>query len=137
MLFRPKRTVTTPSGDFWELYVTKTRMPEREQGGAYDDDFGLFGGSVGLLATVLSVLVEALWALFRALAILPFAFIKGRRSNVVTVIAISEWPKRQELRWTTTDERVDEVLDSLVSSFREGKVAQPNAAVFSARTPAS
>jgi hypothetical protein len=86
-LFRPAKTVTSPSGDYWELYVSKTALPTWR--GTDADDIAL-GGSMGSaqlgLAELPLMLLVFLWAnvlvpLARVLVLLPVAVVRGRRSR--------------------------------------------------------
>ena len=138
-LFRPSRTVTEPSGTTWELYVSKTALPGWKQGRAGDYQ-PLGGGRLGaldvfdlplaILGTVWSLLV---FPLVRFAALLPGAVVRGRRSRAVRIEAVTTFPEREVLLWTTTDILVEGVLDDIVAGFAAGKVVQPAGAVYSGR----
>lgn len=133
-LFRPARTVTGPSGDYWELYVSKTALPGWKEGRAGDDfdpadlPFGLINLPFMLLGAIWSTI---LLPLFRILVLLPFAVAKGRRSRAIRIEAVNPFPVREVLLWTTTDGQVEGVLDEIVAGLAEGKVIQPVGAVYS------
>jgi hypothetical protein len=136
-LFRPARTVTGPHGEYWELYVSKTALPawrEREPGGL---EYGTGDARSDLLELPLMV-VGALWGmliapLLRFVVLLPFAFVRGRRSRAVRIEAVNGFPQREVYLWTTTDDGVERVLDEIVAGLAAGKFAQPEGAVYSGR----
>ncbi|MES1248881.1 MAG: hypothetical protein ABUS54_14535 [Actinomycetota bacterium] len=131
-LFRPARTVTAPNGIVWELYVSKTALPPWREGEA--------GASLGVPNDLWLVFAPftALWSaiivpLFRFVALLPIAVVRGRRSRAVRIEAVVSYPAREVLLWTTTDSFLEGVLDEIASGLAEGKVVQPSAAVYSGR----
>ena len=131
-LFRAAATVTSPSGEYWELYVSKTALPAWR--GSDADDVGI-GGYGGLLAVPFT-LVAALWAnlllpLGRAIVLLPVAVVRGRRSRAVRIQAVTTFPRREVLLWTTTDGNRQRVVDEIVAGLAEGKIVQPQGAVYS------
>jgi|SRR5215468_2331877 len=129
MLFRPKRTIKTPSGDYWELYTTKTVVSPRKQR-SYDDEligYGGIGAELSLIETVISFVGDLLISFVRLLFLWPGAFVKGHRSNLTTIIAVADYPSKERLTWTTTDDKVEQALDSLEATFKEGKRPQPAA----------
>ena len=136
-LFRPARTVTGPRGEYWELYVSKTALPawrEREPGGL---EYGT-GDARSDLLELPFMLVSALWGmliapLLRFVVLLPFAFVRGRRSRAVRIEAVNGFPRREVYLWTTTDDGVERVLDEIVADLAAGKFAQPEGAVYSGR----
>jgi hypothetical protein len=135
-LFRPVRTVTGPSGDYWEIYLSKTALPAWTQGRAGEVD--QFGDPRIDLLSIPFAIVGALWSLFlvplaRFAALLPVAFVRGRRSHAVRIEAVNNFPVREVLLWTTTDGFVDGVLEEIVAGLAAGKIAQPSAAVYSGR----
>jgi hypothetical protein len=121
--FKPKRTVTGPHGT-WEIYVSKyigvlederRRNEERErrremlvtaeEGAAFAaqvESGSLFGDLFG-----------------------------RKKSHAIKIEAINWGPPDEKLVWTTTDEAVDRVLDEIAEGFRQGKVVQPEGAVYS------
>ncbi len=132
-LFRPARTVTGPSGDYWELYVSKTALPAWREGDAGDS--GDSETYFDLLELPFAI-VSAIWSgilvpMFRFVALLPFAVVKGRRSRAVRIEAVNEFPRREVLLWTTTDGLVEGVLDEIVEGLAAGKVVRPVGAVYS------
>lgn len=135
-LFRPEATVTGPSGDYWELYVSKTALPAWR--GTDADDFdpgGLNVTEVGLIELPF-MLLATLWAnvlvpLARVAVLLPVAVVRGRRSRAVRIEAVTTFPTRQVLLWTTTDAYRQRVLDEIVAGLAQGKVVQPAGAVYS------
>jgi len=135
-LFRAAKRVTGPSGEYWELYVSKTALPAWS--GSDADDLGLGGlgaTDVGLFAIPL-MLLSALWAnlllpLLRALVLLPVAVARGRRSRAVRIEAVRTFPRREVLLWTTTDGSRQRVLDEIAAGLDRGKVVQPEGAVYS------
>jgi len=135
-LFRPATTVTSPSGDYWELYVSKTALPAWKGSDADDiDPGGLNTTEVGLFE-IPFMLLAFLWAdvlvpLARVAVLLPVALARGRRSRAVRIEAVTTFPRRQVLLWTTTDTCRQRVLDEIVAGLAQGKVVQPEGAVYS------
>lgn len=130
------RTVTGPSGDYWEIYLSKTALPSWRQGRAGEVD--LFGDPRLDVFSVPLAIVGALWSLLvvplvRLVALLPVAVVRGRRSHAVRIEAVNNYPVREVLLWTTTDGFVDGVLDEIVAGLAAGRVVQPTAAVYSGR----
>jgi hypothetical protein len=134
-LFRPARTVTTPSGEYWELYVSKTALPAWKEGRAGDTA----GTGTNLdIVELPFMIVSALWSsilfpLLRFVGLLPFAIVRGRRSRAVRIEAINTFPEREVLLWTTTDGLLDGVLDEIVEGLAAGKIVQPAGAVYSGK----
>ena len=135
-LFRPARTVTGPRGDYWELYVSKTALPAWREGkpGAsehgFDDRSDLLALPFMLVSAVWGMLIEPL---LRFVVLLPVAVVRGRRSRAVRIEAVSGFPQREVFLWTTTDGRVDVVLDEIAAGLAAGKFVQPEGAVYSGR----
>jgi hypothetical protein len=135
-LFRPVRTVTSPSGDCWEIYVSKTALPPWREGRGGNFDSGgdpridLFELPFALLGAVWSLLIVPL---VRFAALLPLAVVRGRRSRAVRIEAVNNFPVREVLLWTTTDGFLDGVLEEIAGGLASGKVVQPSGAVFSGR----
>jgi hypothetical protein len=137
-LFRPARTVTDPSGTYWELFVSKTVLPAWKQGDS--GDVGFFGGRMApldLLSLPFAVL-GAVWSVLvfpavRFLALLPGGVVKGRRSRAVRIEAVTNFPEREVRLWTTTEGLVEIVLDEIVAGLAAGKVVQPEGCVYSGR----
>jgi hypothetical protein len=71
--------------------------------------------------------------LLRFVVLLPFAFVRGRRSRAVRIEAVNGFPQREVYLWTTTDDGVERVLDEIVAGLAAGKFAQPEGAVYSGR----
>jgi hypothetical protein len=138
-LFRPARTVTGPSGDYWEIYLSKTALPAWKEGRSGGVD--LTGNPrIDLLMLPVAVL-GVLWSqlvlpLLRFSVLLPVAVLRGRRSRAVRIEAVNNFPAREVLLWTTTEGFVDGVLDEIVAGLAAGKVVQPVAAVYSGRESA-
>jgi len=131
-LFRPARTVTSPTGDYWELYASKTAVPRwRERD--YDDP--LLFPQAAFVALPLMLLAFLWWSVVvpvaRMAVLLPIAVARGRRSRAVRIEAVTNYPEREVLLWTTTDDQLDGVLDSIVAGLAEGKIVQPLGAVYS------
>ena len=125
--------MTGPSGDYWELYVSKTALPAWREGhaGERSDTQTYFD-----LLQLPFMIVSALWSsivfpLLRVVALLPFAIVRGRRSRAVRIEAVNTFPTREVLLWTTTDGLVEGVLDDIVAGLAAGKVVQPVGAVYS------
>jgi hypothetical protein len=137
-LFRPVRTVTSPSGDYWEIYVSRTALPEWREGSGGDWEptgngrFDLLSLPFALLGAVWSTIVSPL---LRFTVLLPIAWFRGRRSRAVRIEAVNAFPVREVLLWTTTDGFLPGVLDEIVAGLAAGKVVQPAAAVYGGREP--
>jgi hypothetical protein len=135
-IFRPARTVSGPAGEYWELYVSKTALPAWREGRSSDSGDGAWGSSPGALLDLPFAVLSFLWSclvfpLMRALALLPFAVIRGKRSRAVRIEALNPFPQRVVLLWTTTDGQVDRVLDEIAAGLAQGKVVHPLGAVYS------
>ena len=135
-LFRPAKTVTSPSGDYWELYVSKTSLPPWK-GSDSDDVIGPGGtGAIGIGLVELPLAVVAfVWAnlvvpLTRLLVLLPVAVVRGHRSRAVRIEAVKNFPRREVLLWSTTDVHAARVLDEIAAGLAQGKVARPEGAVY-------
>jgi hypothetical protein len=132
--FRPARKVSCVNGDYWELYASKTALPSwRQRGGM--DSWG--DPRADTLALPLAV-IGAIWGMLiaplaRFLVLLPFAVVRGRRSRAIRVEAVRTFPDREVLLWTTTDGRLQGVLDEIAAGLAAGKVVQPEGAVYSGR----
>jgi len=135
-LLRPARTVTTPSGDYWELYVSKTALPAwREGNSGFQPGMEFTYGTVGLFEIPFMVL-SFLWSsilvpLGRILVLLPISVARGRRSHAVRIEALSPYPRRQLLLWMTTDVHKERVLDEIAAGLAQGKVVCPAGALYS------
>lgn len=135
-LFRPARTVTTPSGEYWELYVSKTALPGWQEGRASDLESGPIGRGSFFVFELPLALPAALWSgivrpLLRVLVLLPGAWVRGRRSRAVRIQALRPYPSREVLLWTTTEGQVDGILEEIAAGLAEGRVVQPAGAVYS------
>ena len=135
-LFRPVRTVTSADGDYWELYVSKTALPQWRQSRS-GGDIGSCDPRLALLELPFAIL-GALWGLviaplFRFAFLLPLAVARGRRSRAVRVEAVRGFPEREVFLWTTTDEQVEAVVDEIAVGLAQGKLLQPEGAVYSGR----
>ncbi|HKB94584.1 MAG TPA: hypothetical protein VKC62_10170 [Gaiellaceae bacterium] len=135
-LFRPARTVTSPSGDYWELYVSKTALPAW-RGSDADDAVDVSGyGSAQFDVLELPVMVLAFfWAnlilpLARVVLMLPVAVVRGRRSRAVRIEALRTFPRREVLLWTTTDGHAPRVLDEIAAGLSQGKIVRPVGSVY-------
>lgn len=134
-LFRPAATVSSPTGDYWELYVSKTALPAWKRTNADDagsvdmiEEFGFFAIPLMLLTFLWANLV---WPLLRVVFLLPFAVARGRRSRAVRIEAVKTFPRREVLLWTTIDNNKKRVLQEIVAGLAQGKVVQPEGAVYS------
>ena len=135
-LFRPARTVTSPSGDYWELYVSKTALPAW-RGSDADDAVDVSGyGSAQFDVLELPVMVLAFfWAnlilpLARVVLMLPVAVVRGRHSRAVRIEALRTFPRREVLLWTTTDGHAPRVLDEIAAGLSQGKIVHPVGSVY-------
>lgn len=135
-LFRPVRTVTSPSGEYWEIYVSKTALPAWKdgRGGDFESTGDLRGDLLMLPFAIAGVVWSSILApLLRFLALLPVAVVRGRRSRAVRIEAVNNFPVREVLLWTTTDGFLDGVLDEIAAGLAAGKVVQPTAAAYGGR----
>jgi len=138
--FKPVRTVTDPTGETWELYVSRVALPAWKQGG-YNSllDEPAMGGGWGR-DSVLELpfaLIGFLWSsilvpFLRLLFLTPFAVVKGRRSQSARIQAMCFSGFDRETRtWTTTIDQVDSVLEEIALGLQQGKVVQPTGAIYS------
>jgi hypothetical protein len=134
--FRPRRKVTDPTGQEWELYVCRVELPEwKESYDSWGEDPMPFTGPAALLELPL-MLISFLWSsllvpLLRLVFLTPFAVVKGRRSQAAQIQAICFFPYRETRTWTTTLDQVDSVLNQIALGIEVGKVVQPIGAVYS------
>ena len=82
------------------------------------------------------MLLAFLWAnllvpLARVAVLLPVAVARDRRSRAVRIEAVTTFPHRQVLLWTTTDAYRQRVLDEILAGLAQGRVVQPEGAVYS------
>jgi hypothetical protein len=122
-----------PVGEYSELYLSKTALPSWKQGQGDYDEIGV--REFDLLAVPLAV-VGFLWSsilfpLLRFTALLPFNIVRGGRSQAIRIEAVTTFPNREVLLWTTTDDQAQSVLEQIVAGLAQGKVLQPTDAVYS------
>lgn len=127
--------MTSPTGDYWELYVSKTALPAWRGG---DSDLSYFetGTVQGDLLQLPVILASILWTtvvmpLTRALVLLPVSMVRGRRSRAVRIEAVKNYPNHQVLLWTTTDAHLPRVLDEIVAGLARDAIPEPSGAVYS------
>ena len=82
--------------------------------------------------------IGAFWSVLvfptlRFLALLPASLVKGRRSRARRIEAVTSFPEREVLLWTTTVDLVEVILDEIVAGLAAGKIAHPEGAVYSGR----
>lgn len=133
-LFRPARTVSGPSGAYWQVYVSKTALPAWREGngGSWEPSGNEPADLLALPVAVVGVVWSSIvWPLARFAAQLPLAVVRGRRSRAVRIEAVNEFPVREVYLWTTTDLLADDVLDQVVAGLRAGAFVQPAGAVYS------
>jgi hypothetical protein len=135
-ILRAARTVSSPSGEYWEIYVSKLILPPwREgQGGEWDSS----GNAPFDVLSLLFSFFGALWAiliapLLRFLALLPVAMVRRSHTHAVRIEAITGYPDREVYRWTTTDVLADRVLDEIVTGLARGEFVQPEGTVYAGR----
>jgi hypothetical protein len=128
--------VTDPSGQQWELYVSRAPLPAWKEGNnnGWNDD-PMFGGPAVLVELPL-MLISFVWSsilapLLRVLFLTPFAVVRGRRSQAAQIQAICWVPARETRTWTTTIDQVDSIVDEIATGIEAGKVVQPAGAVYS------
>ena len=136
MGLQASRTVTGPTGT-WELYVSRFVMPTWKQGLTYGPrpEFGSQTYGESLRGD------EKIWVEDKLRESTSFALgrylvdtvraIAGVFGSSARYIEAVNWdPPVERIRWTTTREGVERVLDDITDGFKEGKVAQPLGAVF-------
>lgn len=130
-LLRAARSVTSPSGDTWDIYVSKTALPKWKDTDSSSASFGGYDWSiVDLPLSVLAALWSLVAPLARIIVLLPIAVVRGHRSRAVRIEAVNTFPQKQVLLWTTTDVHAARVLDEIAAGFAEGKVAHPDGAFY-------
>ncbi|HEY4347292.1 MAG TPA: hypothetical protein VGM80_06850 [Gaiellaceae bacterium] len=137
--FRPVRKVKDPDGREWELYVTKTVLPEWKEGSSDGDAFDALGPAAAPLwiLVIPLMLLGVIWSailspLLRFVCLYPFALIKGRRSRAARVEAVcfSSAYGIETRRWTTTADQADSVLATIAIAIEEGRPPQLVGAVY-------
>jgi hypothetical protein len=136
-VFRPARKVTDPNGRAWEIYVSRSDLPKwRPANRDFDDDAGyslwLYAFSVLILPFVF-LIYQVLVPLFRALWELPGLVVRGRRSGIRIVEAITFWPAKETYAWTTTGDHVERVVEQVARELEQGELARPLGATFRGR----
>jgi len=136
-LFRPARTVTSPNGDRWELYVSKTALPAWRSSDGDMPYTETLNAELDLLQLPLALL-SFVWGsilvpLVRFSVLLPVAVVRGRRSRAVRIEAMRTFPEREVLLWTTTDMHVPRALDEIAAGLAAGEVPRPDACVYAGR----
>jgi hypothetical protein len=133
-VFRAAREVTDPSGRHWEIYVSRSELPKwRPLDRDYDntvDDWWWAPVLYMILFLPLFVVYQVLVPLLRALFELPGVIVRGRRSGIRIVEAITFWPVKETYTWTTTGDHVQRVVDQVARGLEEGDFAQPLGATF-------
>ena len=136
-LFRAAKTVTSPNGDYWELYVSKTALPAWKGSDADDAaDMTSYGNWEIDIFSLPIMLVSFVWAnllvpLARLTVLLPVNVVRGHRSRAVRIEAVKSFPQREVLLWTTTDGHKARVLDEIATGLAHGKIVRPEGAVYS------
>jgi hypothetical protein len=139
-LFRPTRTVTDPRGREWEIYVSRYQAPawEPSDDGSVDglDPYGRGAAAGALLELPLFLWHQLLMPLLRFVALLPYRFVRGRRSRTVWIEAIAWgiYPHKETIRWTTTPDHAGRVLDQIARGLAEGDLPRPLGGVFLSRS---
>jgi hypothetical protein len=110
-IFRPARKVTDENGRDWEIYVSRTELPRWR---------------TPKEATLHQIVVP----LVRYLVGLPALFLRGRRSGVRSVAAITFWPVKETYTWSTTGDHVQRVVDQIAEGLEHGDLARPLGATF-------
>ncbi len=135
--FQPRRKVTDPSGQEWELYISRVALPEWKDGeyNSWGEDPMPFA-SPAILLELPIMLISFLWSsilapLLRVVFLTPFAVVRGRRSHAAQIQAICFFPSRETRTWTTTLDQVDSIIDEIALGIEAGKVVQPVGAVYS------
>jgi hypothetical protein len=135
---RAKCTVTGPTGT-WEIFVSKFLMPQWQGTFAQAGPPQPFGeNSYGESERVndqiqihdemrTSFSIQAGRYLIKAIK----GFLASRKSPGRQIEAINWSPPVERLRWTTTDLAVERVVEEIVTGLKQGKVVQPEGAVFS------
>jgi hypothetical protein len=133
-LLRPSAKITDPSGEYWEVYVSKTILPSWR---AADSDiaFPEQWPTALILLWLPLIVLNFVWScvvvpLIRAAVLLPVAVARGRRSRTIRIEALRTFPREEVLLWTTTDADVGRVLDEVVGGLAEGKIVHPEGAVY-------
>ncbi len=134
-VFRPARSVTDPNGRNWEIYVSRTELPRWQPASSNLDDDPSFYNPLLYAFQVLAIpflflIYHVLAPLLRALFELPGLIVRGRRSGVRIVEAISFWPVRETYTWTTTGDHVQRVVDQVARGLEQGELAHPLGATF-------
>ena len=143
--FRPARRVAGPHGQAWEIYVTRTKAPAWSPIGYSSPGEDLVGSGMGMGANpVLAetalvsmlfmipqfILFDVIWPVVRYLLVLPFAFVRGRRTEAVWIEAINFYPHRAALLWTSTRTQLRGVVEQIAVGLAVGRVEQPIGAVY-------
>jgi hypothetical protein len=128
LLLRPRATVVAPDGERWEIWVSRHAFPPWRPitSGSEYEGFGNKGDLIGyLIDAVEFVVLEVLVPAVLFLAELPLALTRsaGRRKRFVE--AISWFPARRSLTWTTDPGHVEQVVAELVAQLGQGQPPNP------------
>jgi hypothetical protein len=98
----PRGRFSGPSGDYWELYASKTRLPTWGEAAIHISRSGdpIFDIPIVVFSVLWGLLVAPL--LF-VIVLLPLAVVRGRRSRAIRIEAVRTFPEGGVLLWTTTD----------------------------------
>ena len=133
-VFRAARQVTDPNGRHWEIYVSRSELPKwRPLDRDYDNTVDYWWWAPVLYMVLflpLFLAYQVLVPLFRALFELPGLILRGRRSGIRIVEAITFWPAKETYTWTTTGDHVQRVVDQVARGLEQGDFAQPLGATF-------
>ncbi len=123
-VFRPYAVVDGPSGQRWEIYVSRMPPPQwRRPARMHRERYGRFAPLFGLPRVVLN---RVLWPFVAV----PFAVAEGLRSHTVRVEAMTHLPKREIYLWTTTRGRERYVADEIAAGLAAGAILEPNGARY-------
>lgn len=133
-LFRPARKLVGPDGIEWEVYVSRYEPPRWRSNDHYDG----FVLARPYAAIETESPLAYLWnQMLRPLLLLPIELArvaaKGSRSRVVRIEAITYYPRRESLLWTTTTDHAERVLRQISAGLEAGDVVRPLGGVFVGR----
>jgi hypothetical protein len=130
-LLRPTRKAIDPEGREWEVYVSRTQLPQwRTSEHELLPDPVHYSALGVLLDAVFTILGAVLLPLVRVVAALPSALWRSRKARVYRIEAITYWPHRQTQTWTTQPTDLEEALIAITAGIRKGIPARPACAIY-------
>lgn len=132
-VFSPNRSVSDPTGQEWEIYAYRLKLPERHPPDPGLDDLGgvsWFSIFTAPFDAVVWLLGHIPWLLVRIFFDFPLAAVRALGSDEWTIEGVTWMPHRQSYTWTTTREYRGQVLAQVEAGIAQGDIPRPRNAQF-------